>query len=104
MGATKTLQSCRRSRRPIRTSEADSAGSASLDRSGRPLDDPEAFRTERNRLERRQSNRADSRRQRDSRPGTLLNTIFPNGIPACEDVIRAASSWLDEAERLARTR
>jgi hypothetical protein len=34
----------------------------------------------------------------------LLTTIFPEGMPAREDVIRAASNWLDEAERLARTR
>jgi hypothetical protein len=34
----------------------------------------------------------------------LLQTLFPRGIPAREDVIRDASRWLDEAERLARTR
>jgi hypothetical protein len=32
----------------------------------------------------------------------LLNTIFPSGMPAREEVIRAATGWLDEAERLAR--
>jgi hypothetical protein len=30
--------------------------------------------------------------------------LFPNGMPAREDVIRAASGWLDEAERLSQTR
>jgi len=34
----------------------------------------------------------------------LLALVYPNGIPARENVIRAASSWLDEAERLARER
>jgi hypothetical protein len=32
----------------------------------------------------------------------LLQTIFPSGVPAREDVIRAANAWLDEADRLAR--
>ena len=31
----------------------------------------------------------------------LLRTLFPNGIPADEGVIRSVNSWLDEAERLA---
>jgi hypothetical protein len=34
----------------------------------------------------------------------LLALVYPNGIPARENVIRAASSWLNEAERLARER
>lgn len=34
----------------------------------------------------------------------LLATIFPSGIPAREDVIRAVNAWLDEAERLAELR
>jgi len=34
----------------------------------------------------------------------LLASIFPNGMPPREDVIRAANSWLDEAERLAQLR
>ena len=32
----------------------------------------------------------------------LLQTLFPNGLPAREAVIREASTWLDQAERLAR--
>jgi len=32
----------------------------------------------------------------------LLQTLFPNGIPAKESVIRSVNSWLDEAERLSR--
>jgi hypothetical protein len=32
----------------------------------------------------------------------LLNAIFPSGMPAREEVIRAATGWLDEAERVAR--
>jgi len=34
----------------------------------------------------------------------LLQTLFPNGIPAKENVIRSVNSWLDEAERLTRLR
>ena len=29
-------------------------------------------------------------------------TLFPSGIPASEEIIRAINSWLDEAERLAQ--
>lgn len=32
----------------------------------------------------------------------LLQTLFPNGVPAREAVIREANTWLDQAERLAR--
>jgi hypothetical protein len=31
----------------------------------------------------------------------LLQSLFPAGIPAREEVIRAVNAWLDEAERLA---
>ena len=34
----------------------------------------------------------------------LLTMLFPDGVPAREEVIRAAGGWLDEAERLSRTR
>ena len=34
----------------------------------------------------------------------LLQTLFPNGIPAKESVIRSVNAWLEEAERLARLR
>ena len=34
----------------------------------------------------------------------LLKTLFPDGMPAREDVLRAASGWLDEAERLSQQR
>jgi hypothetical protein len=34
----------------------------------------------------------------------LLQTLFPNGLPPREDVIRNVNAWLDEAERLARSR
>jgi hypothetical protein len=34
----------------------------------------------------------------------LLQALFPNGIPAREQVIRAVNAWLDEADRLAQTR
>jgi uncharacterized C2H2 Zn-finger protein len=32
----------------------------------------------------------------------LLQTLFPNGVPPREDVIKRVSSWLDDAERLAK--
>jgi uncharacterized C2H2 Zn-finger protein len=34
----------------------------------------------------------------------LLQTLFPNGVPAREEVIRRANAWLDEAEQLAGTK
>ena len=34
----------------------------------------------------------------------LLGALFPNGLPAKEDVLRAANQWLDDAVRLARMR
>jgi hypothetical protein len=34
----------------------------------------------------------------------LLQGLFPNGIPAREEVIREVNAWLDQAERLARLR
>jgi uncharacterized C2H2 Zn-finger protein len=32
----------------------------------------------------------------------LLQALFPNGLPAREEVIRRANAWLDDAEQLAR--
>lgn len=46
---------------------------------------------------RRRSNGAGRGVDRDG----LLATLFPNGLPAREAVIRAANRWLDEAEQLA---
>jgi len=34
----------------------------------------------------------------------LLGALFPNGIPPRQDVIAQVNAWLEEAERLARTR
>jgi hypothetical protein len=34
----------------------------------------------------------------------LLRSLFPNGIPATEEAIRAVNAWLDEGERIARLR
>jgi hypothetical protein len=34
----------------------------------------------------------------------LLRSLFPNGIPAREEVVRAVNAWLDEADRLAKMR
>jgi C2H2 type zinc finger protein len=33
---------------------------------------------------------------------SLLQQLFPNGLPAREAVIRAANDWLDQAEQLAK--
>jgi uncharacterized Zn finger protein (UPF0148 family) len=48
----------------------------------------------------RSRSRTDGAVDRDA----LLQTLFPDGIPAKESVIRSLNSWLDEAERLARMR
>ncbi len=32
----------------------------------------------------------------------LLQTLFPNGIPARESLIRELNNWLDQAEQLAQ--
>lgn len=32
----------------------------------------------------------------------LLQALFPNGLPAREEVIRRANAWLDDAEQLAK--
>ncbi len=60
-------------------------------------------------IPRRRATRAasSSPRTRTSRDGSvdrdaLLQELFPNGIPAKENVIRAINTWLDEAERLAK--
>lgn len=34
----------------------------------------------------------------------LLQVLFPSGIPAREDIVRAVNVWLDEAERLTSSR
>ena len=34
----------------------------------------------------------------------LLRALFPAGIPPRQDVIDAVNAWLDEADRLARSR
>jgi hypothetical protein len=34
----------------------------------------------------------------------LLTVLFPQGIPARSETLRAVESWLDEAERLAKGR
>ena len=58
---------------------------------------------------------ADARASRRSRRGAgasrdgvdrdaLLRSVFPNGIPAREDAMRAVTAWLDDAERLVRMR
>jgi hypothetical protein len=33
-----------------------------------------------------------------------LQAIFPNGLPASEEIIRRANAWLDEAEQLAASK
>ena len=49
------------------------------------------------------SNPSDGERSGVNRDA-LLQSIFPNGVPAREEVIRRANAWLDEAEQLARTK
>ena len=54
----------------------------------------------------RRTARADQTTARGETPAldrdALLQTLFPNGVPAREAVIRAANDWLDRAEELAR--
>lgn len=38
---------------------------------------------------------------RASKRDVLLRTLFPQGVPANEQTLRAVTAWLDEAERLA---
>jgi hypothetical protein len=52
---------------------------------------------------------ASTRRTRSSSDGArtvnrdmLLEALFPSGVPAREETLRAVTAWLDEAERLAR--
>lgn len=75
--------------------------------------------TKRRRGTRARSGIQTPRRQSGGRPGragssngqsgrisrdALLQTVFPTGVPAREEVIRRANAWLDEAEELASTR
>lgn len=59
---------------------------------------------------RQQTTRARGRRSSSDGGGSainrdaLLQSIFPNGVPAREEVIRRANAWLDEAEQLARSK
>jgi len=50
------------------------------------------------------SRRSSAPRERSVNRDTLLQALFPAGIPAKESVIRSVNSWLDEAERLAGMR
>ena len=52
---------------------------------------------------RRRSSSSDDGRSGINRDA-LLQSIFPNGVPAREEVIRRANAWLDEAEQLARSK
>jgi hypothetical protein len=45
-----------------------------------------------------------STRRRGVDRDALLQALFPDGIPARENVIRSLNNWLDEADRLARMR
>ena len=58
----------------------------------------------RSRRSRAASPSSDGRRRTDETVDrdALLATLFPRGIPAKEQVIRAVNNWLDEAERLAK--
>jgi hypothetical protein len=54
----------------------------------------------------RQQTRTSSRDGGGSRVNrdALLQTLFPNGVPPREEVIRRTNAWLDEAEQLASAR
>jgi predicted RNA-binding Zn-ribbon protein involved in translation (DUF1610 family) len=61
-------------------------------------------RTTRRRNSTQPSTTATNTRQRGAsiNRNQLLQTLFPNGVPPREDVIRRISSWLDEAEQLSK--
>jgi C2H2-type zinc finger len=55
-------------------------------------------------VQRRQTPRGSTSSRRVVNRDALLAAIFPAGVPPRQDVISAANTWLDEAERLARLR
>jgi uncharacterized C2H2 Zn-finger protein len=67
---------------------------------GRRTETQTATRTQPSHTRRRATSTANGTLNRDA----LLQTLFPNGLPPREDVIRRANAWLDEAEKLARTK
>jgi uncharacterized C2H2 Zn-finger protein len=90
-GIAGATSQARRSRRTTRrtTARATSAAATTSGRRRRPTRAPSS-----------------SLRARTSRGGALdrdalLQQLFPDGIPAKENVIRAVNTWLDDAERLA---
>ena len=84
-GASKTKVSVRRRSRP-----AAATASRTANRGARPPRRTGAAATQ----------PADGRVNRDA----LLQTLFPNGVPAREETIRRLSAWLDEAEQLAASK
>ncbi len=88
-GATSQSRTSRRTPRRT-TARATSAAATTSTRRRRP---PRAATT---------SPRARTSRDRSVDRDALLQQLFPNGIPAKENVIRAINTWLDDAERLAK--
>ena len=84
------------SRRSRRGSSAGNGG-ATRQRSGAAVQAQAAQQSTRRRSRRTSSSGATTV-NRDQ----LLQALFPNGLPAREEVIRRANAWLDDAEQLAR--
>jgi hypothetical protein len=85
------------------TSRSQSGGRSTRRTTGRATS-ATATSTRRRRTARAASGSPPARARRDGSVDrdALLQKLFPNGIPAKEDVIRAINNWLDEAERLAK--
>src|SRR6266536_2577858 len=80
------------------------AGATSQSRSRRRGTSPASATTRRRTPRRPVTNSDDARAGRGGSVDrdALLQALFPNGIPAKEDVIRAINNWLDDAEQLAK--
>jgi uncharacterized C2H2 Zn-finger protein len=89
------------------------AGATAQTRKSRSTKRPSRTASRSTRTQTRAASQPRRRRTRSSSPGRgnstgsvnrdqLLQTLFPNGIPATEAAIRAVNDWLDQAEELAR--
>lgn len=82
-----------------RTGGRGSSRNGATQRTGRAQSTPQQTTGTRSR-----ASSSDGGRSRGVNRDQLLQTLFPNGVPAREEVIRRANAWLDEAERLASSK
>jgi len=91
-----TAQAKTASRRASGSSGANGRGARSATRAGNSASDPRRTRSSATAPTRA------ARRTASVDRDALLQTLFPNGIPARESLIRELNSWLDQAEQLAQ--